>query len=63
MSKYFVSYYWKTFLKKGYGMMVLEAESMETVDGLLAVQKRIMAINSFSKCVILNFKKLGENVV
>lgn len=63
MSKYFVSYYWKTFLRKGYGMMVLEAESMETVDGLLAVQKRIMEVNSFSKCVILNFKKLGENNV
>lgn len=63
MSKYFVSYYWKTFLRRGYGMMVLEAESMETVDGLLAVQKRIVEINGFAKCVILNFKNLGENVV
>lgn len=62
MSKYFVSYFWKTLLKNGSGMCILEAENgMETVDGLLEVQEAIKEENGFRKCVIINYKKLGDS--
>lgn len=62
MNTYFVSYYWKTFLRKGIGFCIVDAKKgMETTDGLLDVIETIKEEGRFSKVVILNFKKLGEN--
>lgn len=62
MNTYFVSYFWKTFLRKGTGMCIINTKkSMETTDGLLEVMESIKEEERFSKVVILNFKKLGEN--
>lgn len=62
MNTYFVSYYWKTFFRKGVGFSIVNAKKgMETMDGLLDVMEAIKEEERLSKVVILNFKKLGEN--
>lgn len=64
MSKYFVSYSWSTFLRKGVGMCILNScKSIDTVDGLLYVQESIKEREGFRKVVILNYKELGESDV
>ncbi len=61
MSKYFVSYFWKTFWKSGCGMSIVDsAYGMETARGLLEVQEVIKENGSFRKCVVINYKKLGD---
>ena len=62
MNTYFVSYYWKTFFRKGIGFGIVDAgKGMETMDGILDVMAAIKEEKRFSRVVILNFKKLGEN--
>jgi ERCC4-type nuclease len=62
MSKYFVSYFWKTLLRNGSGMCVISTDNgMETAEGLIEMQKAIKEENRFRKCVIINYKKLGDS--
>lgn len=62
MSKYFVSYYWATLMRNGTGMCVVNAGcDAETVAGLMKMQEAIKEDGRFRKCVIINYKKLGDS--
>ena len=64
MGKYFVSYFWKTLFRSGVGMSIVNsAFGMETEDGLLEVQETIKEHNHARKCVVINYKKLGDSNV
>ena len=64
MNTYLVSYAWKIFWRRGFGMATLTSSlSMETEEGLLDVQNAIKNRHRFRGCVILYFKKLGEGDV
>lgn len=61
MNQYFVSYFWKTFFRKGSGMCVINTKNgMETMEGLIEVYEHIKEENGYRECIIINFKKLGD---
>ena len=62
MSKYFVSYFWKTFFREGYGMCAVGTDkSMDTMDGVIDVKEAIRKKHRFRECIIINYKKLGDS--
>lgn len=62
MKKYFVSYLGQRFFSRCIAMCIVETnQSMECMHGFLEVMEHIKEDQQLRKCVILNFKELGED--